>query len=117
MPRRVPGEPYARIDVVEAVDMLERGKAVVIDVRTRQEFEEGHVEGAAWIPVAEVTKRLGELPDEGALLFICEVGVRSGLACEYAASLGVDLDRLFNIEDGMVGWREKKMPVARGAEE
>ena len=34
------------------------------------------------------------------LLFICAAGVRSGLACEYMASMGMEPESLYNIEDG-----------------
>ena len=39
--------------------------------------------------------------------FICAAGVRSGLACEMAAAMGVDSERLFNIEEGTGAWIEK----------
>ena len=94
--------------------MLSDGGAVIIDVRRPDEFESGHPPGALWIPVDEVPARAGALPAEGDLLFICEVGVRSGLACEYAASLGVAPERLFNVDDGMSAWREKGFPVSTG---
>jgi len=117
MPRRVPGEPYTRITSPEASEMLGRGDGVIIDVRRPDEFELGHPPGALPLPVDELLARHEELLASGQLLFICEVGVRSGLACEYAASLGVEQDRLFNVEDGMQGWLVQGLPVSRGAEE
>ena len=116
MARRVPGEPYTRILPEEAIEMLRDGEATMIDVRGRDEFERGHVTGARWIPVDDVLTRLAELPDKGRLLFICEVGVRSGLACEYAASLGVEQERLFNVADGMPAWTEMGFPVSQGTD-
>jgi len=112
--RQVPGEPYQRITSAEAVEMLRDGGTTMIDVRGRDEYEQGHVTGTLWIPVDEVLARFAELPEKGGLLFICEVGVRSGLACEYAASLGVGPERLFNVDDGMPAWAEKGFPVSQG---
>ncbi len=114
MARRVPGEPYTRITSEEAAEMLRDGEAAMIDVRRRDEFEEVHVAGALWIPVDDVPARFEELPKKGRLLFICEVGVRSGLACEYAASLGIEWERLFNVEDGTPAWVEKGFPTSQG---
>jgi len=114
--RQVPGEPYTRITAAETVEMLRDGEATMIDVRNGDEFEQGHVTGALWIPVDEVPTRFEELPDNGALLFICEVGVRSGLACEYAASLGVGQERLFNVDDGVPAWIKNGFPVSRGTD-
>ena len=116
MARRVPGEPYTRILSEEAIMMLRDGGATMIDVRQRDEFERAHVTGAIWIPIDEVLARFTELPEKGGLLFICEVGVRSGLACEYAASLGVKQERLFNVEDGVPAWAEMGLPVSQGTD-
>ncbi len=114
MARRVPGEPYTRITSDEAAEMLRDGDAAMIDVRRSDEFEKTHVTGALWIPVDDVLARFEELPKKARLLFICEVGVRSGLACEYAASLGVPWERLFNVEDGTPSWIEKGFPTSQG---
>ena len=49
-------------------------------------------------------------------MFICEVGVRSGLACEMAAAMGLDPEKLFNIEDGTGSWIAKGLPSSTGSE-
>ncbi len=94
--------------------MLKTGDATVIDVRNADEYTEGHVKGAQWIPVDDIIPRFDELPTEGPLLFICMVGSRSGLAAEYAAAMGVGEDRLYNIEDGTPGWTQAGLPVSTG---
>lgn len=116
MARNVPGEPYTRISAEEADEMVKSEGAVVVDVRRDDEYEGGHVKGAIWIPVDDVIPRYDELPTEGKLLFICEVGARSGLAAEYAAAMGADSDRLFNIEDGTGTWIQKGLPYSTGDE-
>ncbi len=115
MARQVPGEPYARINSQEAYEMVQIGDSTVVDVRNPHEWEAGHVEGAVWIPVDDIIPRFDELPGEGNLLFICEVGARSGLAAEYAAAMGADTSRLFNIEDGTPAWIAQGLPHATGA--
>ena len=90
MARNVPGEPYTRISAEEAHEMLNAGEAVMIDVRRQDEYEGAHVKNAILIPVDDVIPRFDELPTEGKLLFICEVGARSGLAAEYAAAMGAE---------------------------
>ena len=114
MARQVPGEPYTRVSAEEAYEMLQNGEATVIDVRREDEYKAGHVEGAKWIPVDDIIPRIGDLPAEGKLLFICEVGARSGLAAEYAAAMDIPQDRLFNIEDGTGTWISKGLPHASG---
>lgn len=114
MARKIDGEPYTRITSEEAFDMLKEGDATVVDVRTASEWEEGHVKEAMWLPVDEVIPRFDDLPAEGKLLFICEVGQRSGLAAEYAAAMGAEPDRLFNIEDGTPAWISQGLPHEQG---
>ncbi len=116
MPRNVPGEPYTRVSAEEADEMVKSEGATVIDVRRDDEYAGGHVKGALWIPVDDVIPRYAEIPEEGKLLFICEVGARSGLAAEYAAAMGASADRLFNIEDGTGTWIQKGLPHSTGNE-
>lgn len=116
MARQVPGEPYTRISVEEAQEMLKNGDAVAVDVRRQDEYEAGHIQGALWIPVDDVIPRFAELPADRKLLFVCAVGARSGLAAEYAAAMGAEGERLFNIEDGTPTWIEKGLPTSYGKE-
>ncbi len=114
MARQVPGEPYTRISAKEAHEMLKEGGVTIVDVRRPDEYHAGHVKGAKWIPVDDVIPRFDELPKEGKLLFICAVGARSGLAAEYAAAMGADTSRLFNIEEGTPAWVQQGLPTSYG---
>ncbi|MSQ12802.1 MAG: rhodanese-like domain-containing protein [Dehalococcoidia bacterium] len=114
MPRKEKGEPYYRVSVDEAAKMYGQPDVVIVDVRNPDEYTSGHVKGAIFIPVDEVIARVDELPKSKKLLFICAAGVRSGLACEMAAAMGVDTELLYNIEDGTPTWLAKKYPSSRG---
>lgn len=114
MPRQNPGEPYWRVSLEEANNMLDEGEAVVIDVRDPNEWASGHVAGAIHIPVDDVLTRVDELPEDKNLLFICAMGVRSGLACEMAAAMNISSDRLYNIEDGTGAWIDNNYPAEKG---
>lgn len=117
MPRQEIGEPYIRVTSPEAKEMLEeKSDAVIIDVRNKDEYESGHASGSIHIPVDEVLARYEELPKDKTLLFICAAGVRSGLACEMVAALGISSEKLYNIEDGTPIWIEKGFPVTYGSE-
>ena len=116
MPRQDPGEPYYRIDSNEANGMLQAdpGSYVLIDVRRDDEWVTGHPTGAAHIPIDDLPGRIGEVPHDKKVLFICAAGVRSGLACEMAASMGYDSEKLFNVEDGVPTWMEGNHPTEYG---
>jgi rhodanese-related sulfurtransferase len=110
MATKDPREPFTRIDVSEAKDMLDNG-AVIIDVREPFEYTAGHVPNAGHIPVNTVYARREELPKDKDLIFVCAVGQRSALAAEMAAAAG--LTRLFNLEGGTEAWVKAGEPVEK----
>lgn len=86
---------------------LEAGCALaVIDVRSPQEWANGHIEGALHIPVDDVQKRLSEVPRDGRKLYvICAGGGRSTAAADFLANRGYL--NVHNVEGGMNSWRGK----------
>ena len=106
MPRQEPGEPYFRVDSDEARAMLynDADGTVVVDVRREDEWVTGHISGAVHIPIDDLPDRIDEVPRHKKVLFICAMGVRSGLACEVAFSMGYDTENLYNIDDGTPAW-------------
>lgn len=108
MATKDPREPFTRIDVKEAKEMMQNG-AVVIDVREPHEYSAGHVPEATLIPVNTVYSRREELPKDKDLIFVCAVGQRSALAAEMAAAAG--LTRLYNLEGGTEAWINSGEPV------
>jgi rhodanese-related sulfurtransferase len=112
MPTKNPQEPFHRITVDEAKQMLEDGTQV-IDVREPHEYQGGHVPGATLIPVNSVFARREELPKEGKIIFVCAVGQRSALACEMAAASGITADRLYNLEGGTDAWIAAGQPAEK----
>ena len=111
MATKDPREPFTRITVDEAKEMLERNGAAVVDVREPFEYTAGHVPNAALIPVATVYARREDLPRDKDVIFVCAVGQRSALACEMAAAAG--LTRLYNLEGGTEAWVKSGQPVAK----
>jgi NADPH-dependent 2,4-dienoyl-CoA reductase/sulfur reductase-like enzyme/rhodanese-related sulfurtransferase/TusA-related sulfurtransferase len=53
---------------------------ILLDVRTKEEFEARTIEGSINIPVEELRSRLDEIPDDKSIYVYCEVGYRSYLA-------------------------------------
>jgi rhodanese-related sulfurtransferase len=110
MATKDPREPFTRISVDEANEMMSDG-AAVIDVRNPDEYETGHVPGATLIPVNSVFARREELPKDKDVIFVCAIGQRSALAAEMAAAAG--LTRLFNLEGGTDAWIKAGMPAEK----
>jgi rhodanese-related sulfurtransferase len=84
---------------------------VVLDVRTPQEFAEGHVPGAVNISHDQLEGRLSELDadrDRDVVVY-CRSGRRAGLALEVLEKAG--FKRLYHLEGDYLGWAEAKHPV------
>ena len=102
-------EPFGRIDVDEAKRMIDAGDVQVIDSREPDEHTDGHVPGSLNIPHMATLPRGDDLARDKPILFICKSGVRSALAAEFAAALG--LRDLYNIEGGHDAWVEAGYPM------
>jgi rhodanese-related sulfurtransferase len=73
------GEEVERIGRSELRDRLAKGDVVLVDVRPAEEYAAGHIEGARSIPLAELERRLAELPDNAEIVAYCR-----GPFCAYA---------------------------------
>jgi rhodanese-related sulfurtransferase/predicted transcriptional regulator len=98
------GEDVEVIDRDELVERLSRGDVVLVDVRPEEEYAAGHIEGAHSIPLDELERRVGELPDDRQVVAYCR-----GPFCAYAHDAvrrlragGRDARRL---EEGWPEWR------------
>jgi rhodanese-related sulfurtransferase len=106
MARKDEREPFYRVDVAEAKDMLGDDGVVVIDVREPHEYQAGHLPDATLIPVNSVFARREELPKDKKIVFVCAVGQRSALAAEMAAAAGLPADHLYTLDGGTDAWRK-----------
>jgi rhodanese-related sulfurtransferase len=69
--------------------------AIFVDVRSKSEFEAGHVPGAINIPLEQLMGRMEEVdPSKGPVILYCRSGNRSGMALRILREAG--LDNLYN---------------------
>lgn len=104
-------EPFRRIQPEEARALIDSGQVTVVDVREPWEYEKDHIAGAQLIPLARIISGPANHIKQDQVVFVCEVGQRSGVAAEVAASLG--FENLYNLEGGMSAWREHGYPVEK----
>ncbi|VBB05394.1 Hypothetical protein LUCI_0603 [Lucifera butyrica] len=91
------------ISPTEALDLWQQQSAVILDVRTKEEYNQGHIPGVLWIPLAQIPERTKEIPRQGNVLVICRSGNRSGQAVRFLRQQG--FDNIRNIAGGMLNWR------------
>lgn len=95
---------YTDIQPGEVVSEEERRKYVLLDVRTDEEFNQGHIPGSRHIPVDQLESRAIELDEvkEKKILCICRSGHRSVLAAECLFDQG--FSQLYNLAGGLLEW-------------
>lgn len=96
-----------------AVQLINREKAVVIDVCEAEEFATGHVTGAKNVPVSQLEERLPTVIKNKALpvVLVCASGARANRAVAIAKKLGYDNAQA--LAGGMKAWREASLPVEK----
>jgi phage shock protein E len=98
-----PGGANVDVSVDEAQRLWQNKEAVIIDVRTPGEFQEGHIPGVVNIPLDELEKRMGEIPKDKQVVLICRTGNRSAQGTKLLRSKG--FNNVFNSTGGMSTWK------------
>lgn len=96
---------YEQISGEEAKRLMDtEADYVIVDARTEEEFQQGHIEGAILIPEYEIKERAeAELPDKDQLILVyCRSGRRSKIASQALADLGYTNVKEFG---GIIDWR------------
>ncbi|MEI8191325.1 MAG: rhodanese-like domain-containing protein [candidate division NC10 bacterium] len=109
MPRQQSGEPFERIDVAEGKDLLEKHRVKWIDVREPAEWEQGHIPGARLVPLNNLLLSPRQYLTGDGAVFYCAQGIRSAVACDMAAAVG--LTDIYNLEGGIQEWISRGFPV------
>jgi rhodanese-related sulfurtransferase len=87
--------------VVEALAGHKAGRLVLVDVREDAERARGFAPGSRHLPLGQLKQRLGELPTDQPVAFICQSGRRSAMAATAARRAGLDAH---NVSGGMTAW-------------
>jgi rhodanese-related sulfurtransferase len=96
-----------------AVQLINREKAVVVDVCEANEYAAGHVAGAKHAPLGELEQKLPGMVKNKALpvILVCASGARSSRAVAIAKKLGYE--QAHSLSGGMRAWREANLPVEK----
>lgn len=108
-----PGE-LAPVDRRAILSKAEHGEVIVIDVRPEEEYEAGHLPYARSIPLAELKKRLADLPRKKQIVAYCR-GPFCMMAKDAVALLRQGGFKAVRLEDGVAEWLSAGLPVKTGA--
>jgi len=101
------------LGVNDAVLLMNREKAVVVDVCEANEFAAGHIIGAKHVPLGELEAKLTATVKNKAnpVIFVCASGARSNRAVAVAKKLGYENAQ--SLSGGMGAWREANLPIEK----
>jgi rhodanese-related sulfurtransferase len=103
---------YGDITVFEAKTLIEENPdLVILDVRTKSEYDEAHIEGAINIPVQELEERIDELSKIDNILIYCRTGNRSSQAVNILKSNG--FTKFYHMNKGITGWNSAGYPTVQ----
>lgn len=111
-PQQVPQVTPEELAALVAAGEVDAGRTVVVDVRTREEYEAGHIPGVRHIELGLLPDHLDELPRDVPLVLQCQTGGRSSVAASVLQAAG--FTNVANLARGITGWREVGQPVEQG---
>ncbi|MCB1672359.1 MAG: rhodanese-like domain-containing protein [Gammaproteobacteria bacterium] len=97
----------------QAVMMINRQGAVVLDVRDKKEFDAGHIVDSINIPQSKLGQRLTELNKhkEKPVVVVCKMGQQSGEACKTLQQAG--FNQVVRLAGGVTEWKSQSLPLVQ----
>jgi rhodanese-related sulfurtransferase len=98
----------SQISVAQAMDKFHSG-AFILDVRTSEEWNQGHIPGSILIPLDQLPGRLSEVPRDRDMVVVCRTGVRSAQGLQILQQAG--FTRAASMTGGMLAWQAAGYPI------
>ncbi|HXZ43184.1 MAG TPA: rhodanese-like domain-containing protein [archaeon] len=115
----VAGTRFPEVTVDQAQELIHKhtrdATFVIMDVRTPQEFADGHLSGAMNVNVMapDFERQLGALDRGKTYLVYCRTGNRSAQAIRVLERLG--FRSVYHMFEGIVGWQKKAFPLVKSS--
>jgi rhodanese-related sulfurtransferase len=108
------GQQLKQVTSKEAAQMLKSDKnLVIIDVRTAEEFKDGHIKGAINIDIRQPDAfvKIDKLNRNAKYVVHCRTNHRSQIAVDHMVQSG--FKTIVQIMDGFIGWSQNGLPVVK----
>ena len=93
----------------QAVSLINKQNALVVDVRAQKDFKRVRVANSVNIPANEIQNRLGELSKDRTIIVVDNSGNMSAAASKLLR--GVGFTKVYVLDSGLVGWMRDKLPL------
>lgn len=103
----------SKVSILQATQMINQGKTVILDVREPAEFAAGHIRESKNIPLKDLPKRVGELDKFKAksVVVVCASGLQSSKAASQLKNAG--FENVFSLTGGLAAWRAQGLPTPK----
>lgn len=103
------------VSPAEALLLINRQHAAIVDVREQSEFESGHLPESRFIPLAQIEQRLDELSrfKNKPVVVVCASGGRSARAVAMLRKAG--FEQAVNLSGGLKAWQDSGQPLVKGS--
>lgn len=104
--------PLTALEAKSLIDQHETSpQFVILDIRTPQEFAQGHIAGAVNLDYysRDFSKNLEKLDKSKTYLMYCRSGNRSGRTLAIVDRMG--FNKIYHLKNGIVEWQAKKLPL------
>jgi rhodanese-related sulfurtransferase len=107
-------QAFAALSSAQAVRLMNQG-ALVIDLRSKELFDAGHIVDARNVPAAELESQADSLKKwrERNVITYCDSGANGASAARALTKLG--FTKVFNLEGGLNAWTKDNLPLAKTA--
>lgn len=108
--------PYVKqrqkgLSTLEATQLINKGKTVIVDIRPTEQFAKGHLIDARNIPLKDLAGRIGELAKfkEKNVIIVCQTGNQSAKAEAQLKKAG--FTNVYGLSGGVAGWQAQNLPT------
>lgn len=102
-----------KVSTLQATQLINQGKTLLLDVRSAEEFGAGHMRDARNLPLKDLGSRIGELDKFKArtVIVVCASGVQSARATNLLRNAG--FASVVSLSGGLTAWQAQGLPIAR----
>ncbi|GGY80702.1 rhodanese-like domain-containing protein [Marinobacter zhanjiangensis] len=102
-----------KVSAQEAVNLINRDEAVVVDIRERKEFNEGRITGSIHIPLNAIKERAGELKkhQDKTVIVVDKMGQHAAMAVKQLNAEGYD--NVVRLNGGIGDWKAASLPLVK----
>ncbi len=101
------------INTAQAINLMNQDNALILDIRSMADFNQGHIIHAKNIPLNSLKDQLHQIQKykEKPVIVSCKTGAQSSMACKMLKENG--FEQVYNLSGGMLSWQNANMPISQ----